>query len=437
MERRPRGGLGRETLGVLIGMGLVVVATMALSSQGLRLYQSRTGAAAAGAGTAEAELSVRLDNVEVKLSRLRDTVPRVAAVSAETRELTVGLQRISDRVGAVEKLLAGAGARQAAGGTGGDDGGSDDPSKVNLVRMGEGGSGDAASAAAAGKAGSDAVRQADGSGANDEARGSDSGGVVSRQSKGEGVLSPVIADIECPPVSPSVHMEIPLEHLPRKKKTTVAQKYDRRAGNCNGKGLWSAVSREDHYKIMKRMAKLLDIKRNDVIFDWGSGCGHKLMWFNKEWNTSGLGVDLSYKSLMYAWENTTAANKFCYGDGSVLDWIPDNTFDAVFSFGAIFHVYNQDIMCRSYREMVRIAKKGGKVYNGWSAEEEFPNIALYHCLHDIDVEKIEVFEERKTLYKGIKTFPTKYKGYGYETTKDGKRERRLLRPISYSHLITK
>eukprot|EP01064_Diplonema_japonicum_P003350 TRINITY_DN12172_c0_g2_i1.p1 TRINITY_DN12172_c0_g2~~TRINITY_DN12172_c0_g2_i1.p1 ORF type:complete len:370 (+),score=49.39 TRINITY_DN12172_c0_g2_i1:46-1155(+) len=248
--------------------------------------------------------------------------------------------------------------------------------------------------------------------------------------------NPIIENIECPALSPSVHMEIPLEHLPRKKKTTVAQKYDRRAVNCNGKGLWSAVSKEDHYKIMQRIGKTINVKKNDLLFDWGSGCGHKLQWFAKEFETSGLGVDLSYKSLLYAWQNTTKSNKFCYGDGSNLEWIPDNTFDAVFSFGSIFHVYNETLMCRSYREMVRIAKKGAKIFNGWTAEDEFPNMAVFHCFKDIDVEKIEVIEELKDLFKGIKTFPTKYKGYGHEIV-NGKAERRLLRPVSYTHLITK
>ena len=122
-------------------------------------------------------------------------------------------------------------------------------------------------------------------------------------------------------------------------------------------------------------------------------------------------VDLSYKSLLYAWQNTSKANKYCHGDGSDLSWIPDDTFDAVFSFGSIFHVYNQTLMCRSYKEMVRIAKRGAKIYNGWSAEDEFPNLALYHCLRDTNVEKVEVLEELKTTFKGIKTFPTKWKGY--------------------------
>ena len=187
---------------------------------------------------------------------------------------------------------------------------------------------------------------------------------------------PVVKDIDCPALAPAVHMEIPLEHLPRKKRTTVAQKYDRRAVNCLKHGLWSSVSKGDHYKIMKGIADLIDLKKNDVVFDWGSGCGHKLHWFTKEYNTSGVGVDLSFKTLQYAWENTTKANKYCYGDGSLLDWIPSNTFDSVFSFGAIFHVYNETLMCRSYREMVRIAKKGAKIFNGWSSEDEFPNIAV-------------------------------------------------------------
>ena len=106
-------------------------------------------------------------------------------------------------------------------------------------------------------------------------------------------LNAALQNIDCPVPTPMLQMEIPLEHLPRKKRTTVAQKYDRRAGNCNKHGLWSSVSREDHFKIMSKIGDLIRVKQGDLLFDWGCGCGHKLHWFAQKYNTSGLGVCIS------------------------------------------------------------------------------------------------------------------------------------------------
>eukprot|EP00756_Hemistasia_phaeocysticola_P055031 Hpha_TRINITY_DN30949_c0_g1::TRINITY_DN30949_c0_g1_i1::g.112259::m.112259 len=258
--------------------------------------------------------------------------------------------------------------------------------------------------------------------------------------------APEVAEIECPKVDAATGGDIPLEHLPRGKPTTVAQKYDRRASNCFKHGLWSSVALEDHRKIMDVIAQVTHMKREALLFDWGCGCGHKLQWFTRTHNTSGLGVDVSAKSLAYAKNETTRANNFCWADGSNLWWVPPNTFDVAFSFGSVFHLYNESLICKSYREMVKLVKPGGYVYNGWTAEDEFTNSALYKCLGTVEeVDTIEVFTEyygsSSSLFKGIKTFPTKMKGYGLGNEINRKRmpgaKWRKLKPLSYSHLIRK
>eukprot|EP00754_Rhynchopus_humris_P046069 Rhum_TRINITY_DN5566_c0_g1::Rhum_TRINITY_DN5566_c0_g1_i1::g.17735::m.17735 len=424
----------------LVVCGLVVVQVMMshsmVSKSGTAakqsLVQQRLAAlhtiSGAKQGKSGSELDLRVEHLEEVIARLRGKADQTDSLAQQVR--TLGKQRAAAE--AELKALAREVARLKGGAVvadeakkeeagGGNDGGrkTDDDSSSG----GDGG-GSSSSAGEAGGSGSGAAQAVD----NSKPWLDDHGTKA----------DPTIRDIICPAPTPLMNMEIPLEHLPRKKRTKVSEKYDRRAGNCNNKGLWSAVSREDHYLIMKKIGELVGIKKGHRIFDWGSGCGHKLDWFAKEIGTSGMGVDLSYKSLLYAWQNTSKANKYCHGDGSDLSWIPDDTFDAVFSFGSIFHVYNQTLMCRSYKEMVRIAKRGAKIYNGWSAEDEFPNLALYHCLRDTNVEKVEVLEELKTTFKGIKTFPTKWKGWTKDTyTSPDKPKSRLMRPISYSHLITK
>eukprot|EP01062_Namystynia_karyoxenos_P081072 TRINITY_DN8843_c3_g1_i1.p1 TRINITY_DN8843_c3_g1~~TRINITY_DN8843_c3_g1_i1.p1 ORF type:complete len:462 (+),score=143.12 TRINITY_DN8843_c3_g1_i1:80-1387(+) len=272
-------------------------------------------------------------------------------------------------------------------------------------------------------------------------------GVPNREST-EGApstLAPELAGIQCPNLTAQTGGDIPLEHLPRGKPTTVAQKYDRRASNCFKHGLWSSVSLEDHRKIMDVIARIANIGKGSLLFDWGCGCGHKLNWFSRTQQTSGLGVDVSAKTLEYASTEMSKANRFCWADGSNLWWVPSNTFDAAFSFGSVFHLYNESLMCRSYKEMLRIVKPGGKVYNGWTAEDEFTNSALFKCLRNAPaVGKIEIFRELGTkdaLFQGIKTFPTKLKGYGLgneiNRVRMPDRRWRKLKPPSYSHLIHK
>eukprot|EP01065_Artemidia_motanka_P027004 TRINITY_DN32247_c0_g1_i1.p1 TRINITY_DN32247_c0_g1~~TRINITY_DN32247_c0_g1_i1.p1 ORF type:complete len:399 (+),score=150.45 TRINITY_DN32247_c0_g1_i1:73-1269(+) len=273
-------------------------------------------------------------------------------------------------------------------------------------------------------------------------------GVPNKESGGSDAdipADPVVAAIRCPALANQTGGAIPLEHLPRGKPTTVAQKYDRRASNCFKHGLWSSVSLEDHRKIMDVIAGLTHIRKGSLLFDWGCGCGHKLQWFSRTHGTSGLGVDVSAKSLEYAQTETVKANRFCWADGSNLWWVPPNTFDVAFSFGSVFHLYNETLMCMAYKEMVKLVKPGGFVYNGWTAEDEFTNSALYKCLRTMpEVASVQILREYggpNAIFAGIKTFPTKLKGYGLgnniSRARMPDRRWRKLKPPSYSHLIQK
>lgn len=213
----------------------------------------------------------------------------------------------------------------------------------------------------------------------------------------------------CPPYDANIErLQIPLEHLPRKKKTSVAQKYDRRAHNCATHGIWHRVTIADHEAILKRVGELLEAKKDEVLFDWGSGCGHQLDFMTRMFGARGLGVDVSNLTIAYAVENTTKVNRHCVADGSRLEWIPSNFFDHAYSFGSIYHVYNKSTFCSVLQQMVRVVKPGGKIYNGWTENREFHRNDLVKCINTDtgSHHEIRVLEEAE-LFHHVPNFPLK------------------------------
>eukprot|EP00658_Telonema_sp_P-2_P052525 TRINITY_DN40757_c0_g2_i2.p1 TRINITY_DN40757_c0_g2~~TRINITY_DN40757_c0_g2_i2.p1 ORF type:complete len:268 (-),score=43.54 TRINITY_DN40757_c0_g2_i2:165-968(-) len=216
----------------------------------------------------------------------------------------------------------------------------------------------------------------------------------------------------CPEVNPDDFeaLQIPLEHLPRKKKTSVAQKYDRRAHNCAKNGIWHAVTIKDHEDILETIGKLVKAKKGHLVFDWGAGCGHQLEFLTEKFGSAGLGIDVSGKSISYALENTTRVNNFCVADGSKLDWIPSDTFDSAISFGSIYHVYNQSKFCSVIRQLVRITKPGGYVFNGWTEDIEYPRSELEACINadGSSSHSVVILDEGK-IFSHVAHFPLKAK----------------------------
>eukprot|EP00760_Papus_ankaliazontas_P030989 PhM_4_TR5161/c0_g1_i4/m.79822 len=209
----------------------------------------------------------------------------------------------------------------------------------------------------------------------------------------------------CPASSDFAYLQIPLKHLPRKKKTSVREKYNRRAHNCGGNGIWNRVTRKDHALILDGIVKMARLKSGSYVFDWGTGCGEKLAFLADKYNVTGFGVDVSELTIQYAKQNTTNRNHYCVADGTRLQWIPSNYFDASISFGSVYHVYNRTAFCYVIREMVRITRPGGAVYNGWTENAEFKREHYASCLRDLPVD-VKIHEERE-VFQHVPTFPLK------------------------------
>merc|ERR1712072_897291 len=76
------------------------------------------------------------------------------------------------------------------------------------------------------------------------------------------------------------------------------------------------------------------------------------------------GVDMTAESIAWA-EANLPDGKHCVGDASNLSFVPDNSYDLVFSWGVIHHL-PPILQCQSVQEMVRIAKPGGHIYSGFN-----------------------------------------------------------------------
>jgi len=200
----------------------------------------------------------------------------------------------------------------------------------------------------------------------------------------------------CPLESTFDYLQIPLKHLPRKKRTSVREKYNRRAHNCAANGIWNKVTANDHYIILEGMQRMAKMKSGAYVFDWGTGCGEKLKFLTEKFNISGFGIDVSDLTIRYAQVNTTKRNHYCVADGTKMEWIPSNYFDHSISFGSVYHVYNRTMFCHVLREMVRITVPGGSVYNGWTENGEYKREHVEPCLGDLPVE-IKIFEEREVF----------------------------------------
>jgi ubiquinone/menaquinone biosynthesis C-methylase UbiE len=118
----------------------------------------------------------------------------------------------------------------------------------------------------------------------------------------------------------------------------------------------------------------------------------------------GLGIDVSNKTIAYATANTTAVNHHCVADGTKLEWLPTNFFDHAYSFGSIYHVYNETKFCHVLAEMVRVVKPGGLVYNGWTENKEFHRDKVASCV--ASTHHVTILEESRE-FRHVKNFPLK------------------------------
>ena len=113
-----------------------------------------------------------------------------------------------------------------------------------------------------------------------------------------------------------------------------------------------------------------------------------------------IGLDLNQAAI--EWAGKHSIGKFYATDAINLSWIPNNTFDHFYSFGAACYVPPNDV-CRFGREVIRITKPGGTALFGWmqglyckpfGAQPK----AVWDCLKGLPGVNVTIYDD-KDLWK--------------------------------------
>lgn len=134
---------------------------------------------------------------------------------------------------------------------------------------------------------------------------------------------------------------------------------------CNNSGfLQMNVPLRTFIFILDNIAKFVALKPGYHLLDWGSGCGTMLNYFHLKFNTSGIGIDLTYDAVVHAKQHHQPNQLFCHMDGSNLRAFESSSFDAIVSWATLYHVRRTLVQCDIVHQMVRLLKPGGRAYIG-------------------------------------------------------------------------
>jgi 2-polyprenyl-3-methyl-5-hydroxy-6-metoxy-1,4-benzoquinol methylase len=152
----------------------------------------------------------------------------------------------------------------------------------------------------------------------------------------------------------------------KKKSSEHISKYSRYAVDyCNSTGLMQMnIPQHAHIQMLSTIARIARVKENDRVLDWGCGCGTMLNYLHLRYNTTGVGIDMTEGAIRFAWQHSQPKQTFCWMDGSDMSAFPTSHFDAIVSWGGVYHVRRTQIQCSIVTHMVRILKPGGVAFVG-------------------------------------------------------------------------
>lgn len=157
------------------------------------------------------------------------------------------------------------------------------------------------------------------------------------------------------------------------------EKYSERALSLqcqSGAGMWRREMSEIHKCVLISVAHLLDFRPGNLVFDWGSGCGHKISWAKQLFDVDGFGVDVEGAAV--AWAREHSVGSFCHADGRDLTWVPNGMFDKVISYAAIYHLSKED-QCSTGIQLVQKLRIGGKAWFGWNHLPNMSQVDWMEC----------------------------------------------------------
>ncbi|MGC2657343.1 MAG: methyltransferase domain-containing protein, partial [Bryobacteraceae bacterium] len=147
----------------------------------------------------------------------------------------------------------------------------------------------------------------------------------------------------------------------------VASEYNRLATLGKSTALhkldnWALFSKRDWNKLCTRTAEWIGIRDGDSVFESGCGAGAFLQILHQSYRVKVAGADLAEKLVDIA--RLRLPGQFWVGDMQDLSFVPDQSYDCVVSHGVFLYLPSIAAAERSASEMVRIAKKGGRIYVG-------------------------------------------------------------------------
>jgi len=126
-------------------------------------------------------------------------------------------------------------------------------------------------------------------------------------------------------------------------------------------------------KSMDKLADFLRLEKCKTLYETGFGSGTILRYFSEKYpKLSVSGNDFFEIFVQSAKGSKYIGNgAFVYANSRYLDFIPDNTFDALLSWGSIGYE-DKEGSRRGMQEMIRICKSGGRILIGNMDNSEKP-----------------------------------------------------------------
>lgn len=150
------------------------------------------------------------------------------------------------------------------------------------------------------------------------------------------------------------------------------------ANKCQtSQGMWQDTPSSVHRCVLVTIGHFLNFMPGQRVLDWGSGCGHALSWAKMFFDVNGLGVEAIGAAVQ--WANKHSLGTFCRADGRTLDWIPNQAFDHVISYGALYHLSKPE-QCSTVWQLIQKLRIGGRAWLGWNRVTAMSNWEWRICL---------------------------------------------------------
>jgi cyclopropane fatty-acyl-phospholipid synthase-like methyltransferase len=162
-------------------------------------------------------------------------------------------------------------------------------------------------------------------------------------------------------------------------KKLVKQGYEQCAQNY--------LDERDLFKNQKYLEDLIiKLKKGSKILDIGCGAGVPIDKFLIKNDFDVTGIDISPKQIKLAQKNNPKG-KFLVKDMSEINF-PKNSFDAIISFYAIFHIKREDHQ-NLFNKLFSILKQNGFLlvtmgYEEWEGTEDFHGTKMFWSQYGVD-----------------------------------------------------